>query len=182
VAPAFVAQSFKGKGDHVAKFTIPNESAAIARITNSGGENFAVESLDSSGSLNDLLVNTIGAYRGTVLFDTQAGSHSVAFKITSTGSWTVTVAPVSDARVWNGASALKGSGDDVVAVVPAISGLVTVNVAYSGADNFAVTAYTSSDSSLLVNTIGKFSGQEQLPDGTIVLDVIASGAWSMAPG
>jgi hypothetical protein len=174
-------QAFKGKGDKVVKFTIPEDLAAIAKITNSGGENFVVESLDSSGSTNDLLVNTIGKYAGTRLFDGDAGMHSVAFKIQSTGSWTVTIMGVSSARAWNGRTALKGRGDDVVRVSPPIARLATFQVTHAGAENFAVTTYASDSSNLVVNEIGEFSGEEQFADGTLLVGVEADGAWSITP-
>ena len=155
--------------------------AAIANITGSGKRNFAVETLDASGDLNQLLVNEIGAYKGTRLFDATLDQHSVAMKVTSSGSWSIVIAPVSSAGKWNGSSTLKGKGDDVTIVQPAISGLAAAKTTHTGKHNFAVTAYTADDYDLLINEIGKYSGEVQLPDGTVLLEMEADGAWSVKP-
>lgn len=179
---AFAPITLKGTGKKVAKFTIPDGSAAIAVATYGGSSNFAVTSIAADGSSNDLLVNTIGRYKGTVLFDYQSGQHSVAFQVEAAGAWTIVIKPVASARVWDGATTLTGTGDDVVQIVPASSGLVTLDIASKGQGNFAVSAFSPSGSDLLVNEIGKFSGQVLLPDGSFALSVTADGTWSAKPG
>jgi hypothetical protein len=180
-APHFAVIKLSGRGDKVAKFKIPADVAAIATFTNAGDSNFSVESLDSSGQTNDLLVNVIGRYSGTVLFDADASQHSVAFKIGSNGAWTATIKPVSGARAWNGTAKLAGKGDDVVRVNPPISGLATATFTHSGSENFAVVSYSADSSDLLINEIGHYHGQVQLPDGTQLLAVSADGAWTATP-
>ncbi|MDP9271333.1 MAG: hypothetical protein M3P14_10255 [Chloroflexota bacterium] len=91
---------------------------AIATITERGTSNFVVTSLAADGSQNELLVNVIGSYSGTRLFDADAGQHSVAFKVESTGSWTIVIKPVALASAWNPAKALSGRGDNVVRLLP----------------------------------------------------------------
>jgi uncharacterized Zn-binding protein involved in type VI secretion len=167
-----------GKGDKVVKFSIPAEVAAIATITNNGRSNFTVESLDAKGSTNDLLVNVIGPYSGTVLFDADFGTHSVAFKIGSSGSWTATIKPISASRAWATSSRLSGKGDDVVLVKPTVSGLATATFTHSGSENFVVQSYSSDSSDLLINEIGHYHGQVQLPDGTMFLSIEADGSWT----
>jgi TM2 domain-containing membrane protein YozV len=179
---SFTAITLKGNGKKVAKFAIPVDEAALAQAAYSGSGNFAVTSLAQDGSQNELLINTIGAYRGTVLFDSGAGQHSVAFSVDAEGPWTIVVKPVTSARVWNGTSVLTGTGDDVVLISPASSGLVTLDLKYKGAGNFAITSYTIDSSSLLANEIGNFTGQVALPDGTVLLSITAEGTWSATPG
>ena len=172
--------ALSGSGAKVARFSIPDGSAAIAKITASGSaDNFAVESLAADGSQNDLLVNTIGAYSGTVLFDQNAGVHSVAFRITASGRWTIKIEPVTSARSWDGTGTLSGKGDDVVAISPPASGLTTITATHMGTANFVITSYDSSGSNLLVNEIGHYSGQTTLPDGSFLLSINADGAWTI---
>lgn len=180
-APAFADINLGGFGDAVPLFTIPSDTAAIAQISHSGGGNFAVWTVDSGGSYNDLLVNEIGNYSGTVLFDETNGQHSVAFEITAGGSWTITVRPVTAARPWDGSSALNGHGDDVVRISPPISGLAIVTMQHTGSSNFAVFSYSSSGADLLVNEIGPYLGQVVVPSGTFLLEITADGAWTVAP-
>jgi hypothetical protein len=179
-AADFAQIDLNGTGAKVAKFTIPETAAGIATITHRGSSNFAVTALASDGSHNALLVNVIGSYSGTVLFD-ETG-HSVAFEVDADGPWTISIKPITSARTWNPAAALTGRGDDVVRLSPASDGLVTLSLTHDGESNFAVTSYGADDRSLLVNEIGPFAGEVALPGGTLLLQVEADGSWSGAPG
>lgn len=180
MAPTFAPISLSGTGNKVPRFTIPEAAAAIAMITHKGSANFSVTSVGADGADIDLLVNVIGNYSGTVLFDAQQGQHSVAFKIEADGSWTATIKPVTAARAWDPSTPLTGKGDDVVQVTPAVSGLVSATITHDGSSNFAVTAYTDSPN-LLVNEVGAFTGDEIVPDGTVLLRVQADGNWTVTP-
>lgn len=180
-APAVAKQSFKGTGDKIVKIKVPEGLAAIAKITSAADRYFSVTSLDAAGDENDLLVNTVGRYSGTVLFDEHLATHSAALKIKAYGAWTVVVSGVPAAHRWDPSAPLKGTGDDVVAVSPPIAGLAVFDVASSADRYFSITAYTADSSDLVVNEIGKFAGQEQVPAGTALLVVKASGTWSIAP-
>ena len=171
-----------GKGAKVPRFTIPATAAAIATISAKGSDNFAVTSLAADGSDNELLVNVIGNYAGTVLFDAQDSEHSVAFRIETSDSWTITIKPVASARTWDGDSKLSGKGDDVVQINPASSGLIALNITNKGQDNFVVTGYSDNGPDLMVNEIGNYTGQVQLADGSVILAVNSDGPWSIAPG
>lgn len=177
---AFEPITGKGKGDKIVRFEIPEDAAAIADIKASGKGNFAIWSLDENGDKLDLLVNEIGAYKGTVLFDEQEGEHSVAFEVTASGSWTIRIEPVSEARIWRTGKALTGKGDDVVLISPPIAGLAATDVKHSGSSNFAVWVYSDEGTDLLVNDIGRYSGQVLLPDGAFLLAVSADGKWTMS--
>jgi hypothetical protein len=180
---AFKDIALKGKGHKVAKFTIPEDAAAIAVLTHKGKSNFIVHSVGADGEMLDGLVNEIGNYSGTVLFDTEADEHAVAFEIDADGAWTITVKPVTSATVWDPTSTLKGKGDAVYEVSPASSGLVTLDLTFKGEANFIIHAYTLDGSEGLANEIGPFSGQVLLPDGTFLLEVVANGGtWSATPG
>ncbi len=181
--PAFDVIHLKGKGKKVAKFSIPEDSPAIAVITHKGTSNFIVHSVDSSGDIVTGLVNEIGNYSGTVLFDSGYGEHSVAFEIDADGTWTINVKPVTAATAWNPAKPLKGQGDDVYVVSPPSSGLVTLDLTYKGKSNFIVHAFSPDGPEGLANEIGNFKGQVLLPDGTFLIEVTANGGvWTMVPG
>jgi hypothetical protein len=169
-----------GRGDKVVRFTIPEDAPAIARISHRGSSNFAVETIDANGTTNELLVNEIGNYGGNHMFDNSA--HSVAFKITADGSWRVLVRPISRARAWDPSTPLEGKGADVVRLVPASSGLVSLAIRHRGSSNFAVMAYSGTGTELLVNEIGNYSGEVLLPDGTFFLTVEADGSWTGTTG
>ena len=178
--PAFAAIALTGTGSSVPRFDIPVDTAAIAEISHTGASNFAVWTLDEAGAQQDLLVNTIGNYAGTVLFDEATGSHSVAFDVEADGPWSITVKPVTEAFEWNGTEQLAGSGDDVAILNPASSGLKTVTLVHDGDGNFAIWAYGPM-TDLIVNEIGPYNGEVLLPDGTFLFEITANGPWSITP-
>ncbi len=175
--PTFSTITLSGSSDKVAKFTKPAATVAIAVVSYRGADNFSIESLNASGGQNDLLVNTIGSYGGTVLFD--VSSDSVAFQVTASGPWKIVIRPLSDARPWSGSGTVSGKGDDVLLLSAPTSGLTPATIKNSGQDNFVVTTYTNSQSSLLVNVIGPYNGEVPLPDGTLLVSVLSTGAWSI---
>lgn len=182
-APSFNAFTLRGKGKKVVKFKIPEDQPALATSTYGGRGNFSVTSIAKDGTQNDLLVNVIGKYKGTVLFDESSDEHSVAFEVDAEAAWTIVVKPIEQARAWNPTTVLKGTGDDVLRVSPPSAGLVTLQLTHSGRSNFAVQSYSlDGDSDLLVNEIGKFKGEVLLPDQTALLTVEADGAWTGTPG
>jgi hypothetical protein len=178
---AFAPITLKGRGSKVPRFKIPEGVAAIAKITEHGTSNFVVQTVDATGDTPDLLVNEIGSYSGTVIFDVESGSHSVAFKVESNGTWTIVILPVTRARTWNTSVRLTGKGDDVVQLAVPIGGFATTSVVHSGRSNFVVYSYTDSNRDLLINEIGKYNGEIQLPDGTVLIVVEADGSWSFTP-
>ncbi len=81
-APRFGTVS-RGRGDAVIAYS---GSANTAAFTSTGGGNFAVLQFNSPGSLENLLVDTIGAYTGSVPVDS-----SGFLVITDDGNWSVTL-------------------------------------------------------------------------------------------
>jgi hypothetical protein len=181
VVDAFKTFTKKGRGSKIVRFRIPEDAIAIAQITGKGTSNFAVWTVAADGSMNDLLVNEIGRYKGTRLFDARDGQHSVAFKVEANGPWSITVKPVTKARVWNPARVAEGSGDMVLRLVPPTSGFQTARFVHRGGSNFAVWAWAPDTVDLLVNEIGRYRGENLFPDGTVLVEIIASGGWRIVP-
>jgi hypothetical protein len=181
--PAFAFEPFtlSGSGSEVAQFTIPEDAPAIATISNRGAGNFAVWTVGADGSQLELLVNEIGNFDGTKLFDAANGEHSVAFKIESDGAWTIDVKPITAARTWDGASQLAGKGADVILVVPPISGFVSALIIHDGDSNFAIWTYSDSGRDLLVNEIGAYRGEHLVSSGTALIAIEADDNWSITP-
>lgn len=166
-----------GRGDKIVR--LPAQDApTIVRITGKGSSNFAVVSYVGS-AYDDLLVNEIGSYSGTVYI--AAGVSRL--KISSSGTWTVEVRPIESARTWSGVGRLGGSGDSVVLLAGAASGITTIK--NKSNSNFAVVAYSPEGDylDLLVNEIGNYSGEILLPDSDVIVLAIhaVGGTWSMSP-
>jgi hypothetical protein len=139
--------------------------------------------LDASGERLDNIVNVIGNYRGTVLFDLGKDDHSAAFEIDADGEWMITIKPYTAAPIWDPATTLKGVGDNVYRLVPVSEGLTTLDMTYKGNDNFIVDVISGYGLDLLANEIGDFSGQVRLPSGTVLVSIDADeGVWTLKPG
>lgn len=169
-----------GKGTKIVRFSIPDGEAAIAVISEKSSSNFVVWTVDATGATTDLLVNVIGNYSGTRLFDDDLGDHSVAFKVESNGSWTITVKPVVLAKVWASGSSTSGKGDMVLQVSPPIDGFAVSHVTYGGKSNFVVWTYSDDGRDLQINEIGSYSGDLLWPSGTILVTVEARGSWTIS--
>jgi hypothetical protein len=141
-----------------------------------------VYTIDKSGSQTDLLVNEIGNYKGTRLFNADESEGTKALKIEADGSWSIVVKPVAQARQWSGAGRITGTGSDVLIYGGRTDGITTVQIDHKGKSNFVVYSYsTESGRDLLVNEIGRYSGESLLPAGTVVLAVEADGSWTITP-
>jgi hypothetical protein len=172
-----------GQGSRRVAFDIPSESAAIARIANTGSGTFQVRSLGAGDTPGDLLVDTAGDYSGTVLFDALAGQHTTAFQVISGGDWTIRIEPVGLAEIWSAEVPLAGSGDDVALLdAPAAAGSI-VGIQHAGQGPIEVLAYTSTgELDQLVDTSGPLDEVHDVPPGTVCLQVRAVGSWTLSPG
>lgn len=168
--------TYKGSGDKIVKIAKPSgkqgEAVAVS-ITNSGGSNFVVWALSKKLEQTELLVNTIGKYKGTVPLDFQGQTVTYRLEIQSSASWKVTIKPLSAVRHFSGK--IAGHGDDVVLYT---GGSRVANIRHKGKSNFAIWAYNKYGADLLVNEIGNYKGQKVLEDDAY-LTITADGTWSI---
>jgi hypothetical protein len=178
-APIPANAVYSGSGDSIVKVQLPDGpgSPVVGTISYTGGDNFSVWSLDSSLTKQSLLVNTIGHYAGTVLFDVQSGQQTNQLQITASGPWKVTLRSIRSLREFTGSKA-SGTGDDVVIYRGAAAAATITN---SGKDNFAVWEY-GDQTSLAVNEIGAYSGMVPFSAGPALIAVTSDGAWNIAAG
>jgi hypothetical protein len=174
---------FHGKGDDVVRIHT-TKTPGLLRLTHRGESNFIVHTVGPRGKTGELLVNEIGPYDGTVLYnDYGANSYGTrgtsGLAIRADGAWTATFMPLSKARCWCAAT-IRGRGDQVLKLSPT-RGLRTMRAAHGGEANFIVHAYTrtGSYSDLLVNEIGRYKGKVLLPTGTRLVTVHADGPWTL---
>jgi hypothetical protein len=171
-AAAAAPKDYAGFGDDVISVTKHGTGAQVAIIQHSGGSNFAVHSLDATMDTNDLLVNEIGNYSGTVLFDARNREQTTALKITAGGSWTVKLVPLTSVRSFDGSAPMTGSGDDVFYYKgPAKAATFT----HDGSSNIAVHTFGTRPD-LLINEIGAYTGTVVWSPG--LYQVSADGNWS----
>jgi len=170
--------SFSGKGDQVLDIN-KWDGAAIMDVKYTGGGNFVIWNYDSAGEKIDLLVNTIGSYSGKVPLDFMTGEATARLQIESSGTWTITISPLSlnVINVVQVPGTYQGSGDDVVGLDGTPD---TGTFSTQTHDNFVVWSYSSTGGKdLLVNEIGPYSGTKVMDKNTFLLVISSGGAWSM---
>lgn len=163
-----------GSGDYVAK-GLKVENYAILNITTSGNDgNFAVTSY-KDGEYEDLLVNTIDDYTGTVLVP-GSGTYDLEIKCDS-GSWNIT----SSGLKIDDKSSFSGNGDAVTGLTSHCGG--SWKIKHTGSDNFSIVQYGINYGymDLLVNEIGNYSGTVMASekDEAVFFQVNADGAWTL---
>ncbi len=156
-----------GSGDLVIEF--PSVGGPIvATIGHTGRRNFIVKTSD-----NDLLVNTIGNYLGTVLDPNPASSNPV--EVRADGAWTISITGIESAPLVTPTTTGTGS-----AVLRLPGDKSTVTLTHSGSRNFVVRAWDvngTGRAALAVNEIGAYQGTVILRGA--LLEITADGAWTL---
>ncbi|MER7128813.1 hypothetical protein [Streptosporangium saharense] len=176
-AAAHADTPYRGNGDEVIRVRV-TKTPGLLKFRHDGESNFIVHTVTPAGKKQDLLVNAIGPYDGTVLYNAYGGKGVAALEIKADGAWSAVFQPVTKARCWCAAT-VKGKGDQVLKLTPT-RGLRTVRTTHSGEGNFIVFGYTrvGSYGDLLFNEIGDYKGKALLPSGTRLVTVKADGAWT----
>lgn len=166
-----------GTGDNIV--TLPaGAKAGIVTATYDGSRNFSLSVLDANNaSTGELLVNTIGAYKGTTAYGFVALTKGTTIQVTADSNWTISITPISSAPTL----AASGLGDGVF-LYSGSAGKLTAT--HDGSRNFSVSEETGAafHYGLLINTIGAYSGTVPLSSGPSVLVIDADGNWTAQAG
>jgi hypothetical protein len=175
---AYADTKYRGEGDQVLRIRA-TKKPGIIHFTHDGESNFIVYTIKPNGKKDDLLVNEIGPYDGTVLYNAYSSKGTIGLAIKADGAWTATFKPITGARCWCKAT-IRGTGDQVLKLVPT-RGLRTMRATHNGDSNFIVYGYTRIGSypDLLINEIGSYKGKVLLPTGTRLVTVKADGSWTL---
>jgi hypothetical protein len=126
---------------------------------------------------NPLLVNAIGSYSGTRWLAVRDNAEASQLTVKATGSWSVKVGGLDLAKSAHGT--VKGHGDGVVLEQANADAAKIEN--HGGSGNFVVKAASpSSGLDLVVNTIGGYSGTDQV-DMPALIEITSSGDWAITP-
>lgn len=171
---SFESTTLSGSGDDVVDLPCAGLPCLLT-INYEGDRNFVVRAVESDGSSAELLVNTIGSYSGTHA-TWRCSDDATMLEVKASGPWTITVAPMSSMRAQeNGA---LGHGDDVVYITGGDFSKLTIT--HNGSSNFVVRAIGMSDTDLLVNTIGEYSGSVLWNEGECFLMIEGDGDWTVS--
>lgn len=179
-APQPEIKTYSGSGDDVIKFKKAITEPMLVVTSWSGpDDNNTIYTYDSDGNEGDLLVNTIGSYKGTNLINIYEGKNVKALKIEGSGSWKITLKPISEATAWDGKGTFSGKSDDVINVSDVFDGMDSMKFKSTKAES-NVTVYGLGDGEdLIVNEIGNFSGTYLVPGGVTLMKISSDGHWTM---
>ena len=168
--------ALSGSGDTASDAIKLKSGWAIFEGTHNGGANFIVQLQDANGDDIELLVNTIGNYKGKTFAQIPADGEYF-LNINADGAWNFNIYQSPPADVADAPVTLQGNGDDVV-FFNAKSGTYKFSFTHQGEANFIVML---NGTGLMVNEIGSYSGstrQNLGTDGYYGLVIKADGAWS----
>jgi hypothetical protein len=168
--------ALSGSGDTASDALKLKSGWAIFEGTHNGGTNFIVQLQDANGDDLELLVNTIGSYKGKTFAQIPADGEYF-LNINADDAWNFNIYQSPPADVADAPVTLQGNGDDVV-FFNAKSDTYKFTFTHQGEANFIVML---NGSGLMVNEIGSYSGstrQNLGTDGFYALVIKADGAWS----
>jgi hypothetical protein len=167
-------KTYEGRGNKTFDISLDDDYLHIAKITHDGSSNFMVDSLAADGDPVDLVVNEVGDYNGLRLLDAERAVPA-KLKVRADGRWKVTVMVADKAPKWTGKA--SGKSDTILRVDPK-DPEVRVRFTHKGRSNTTVLLY-GADPALLVNEIGRYSGEMAIPAGTEFIEVTGDGAWTL---
>ena len=174
----FDAATHHGSGN--ALIELPEGAqAGILTARNTGDGEFVLTmrgpALEVTG---DQPVMTTGDYQGTTVWGVHNTADAAYLQVISDGDWSVTIAPMSAARVMH--STGDGIGDTVFLWDGDIRAL---NATHHGNGEFAITGYTEDPIATVGITThrGPYTGTIHLGSSPAVIAVTAVGSWTVGP-
>ena len=169
-------KTYEGRGAKTVQLDLDEDYQHIAKITHNGSSNFVVESRDATGDYVDLVANEVGDYDGLRPLDLER-EQPASLRIRADGRWKITVMVVDKAPRWTGKASGK-AGATLLLVDPKAADQ-QVRFTHKGRSNCALTIRGEERSDLLVNDIGRYSGEMVLPTGTRYVEIETSGSWTL---
>jgi hypothetical protein len=177
-AAGFESIELGGMGNDVARISIPDGAPAIVAFRHPDDAAFTVDKLAADGAGLGRLVDAPGRYAGTVMLVEPAGGSVDALRVTTTGTWSATIEPLSAARSWDGVGKLDGTGDDVVRVEPPLVGVTPWHIEHKGSSGFVVVTYAADGATTVLDETGAGEGDVRVVGGTYLMTVRGDGAWA----
>lgn len=168
-----------GAGDDVIQFDTPADGLVLFRI-HGGGPNglFAVWTLSPDLTQNELLVNSTSSYSGVRVAGLQGSVAGV--QIRASDHWTIEAVGPEELPVLE--ETCGGVGDVVILMREDLTTLEAPLVLAFSTDTSGLTSMGAlgMTPTLLINTIGSYSGTVIVPAGTQFLTLRCDGAWDLS--
>ncbi|MDE5854414.1 MAG: hypothetical protein K2H19_05055 [Ruminococcus sp.] len=182
---SFEPFTISGTGSTVIKdVNIPAEFV-VYNATYNGEHNFVVSFYDCNDR-SKLLINEIGNYNCTQIFDAtnMDDSSSGMIEVDAAGDWNITFSPVKSVVNNKISTSFSGHGADITGAFKSTGNMVCT-VSHNGTSNFIVYAYElieDGDREYVVNEIGEYNGQSVMKlkkDTLYFFNVEADGNWTI---
>lgn len=174
-------KEYKGSGDDIITLDKPDDGlpALLVISGNRSERHFSITGYDGNRNRTGLLVNTSDVYSGIVPVDLPPRTDTKLLEISANGPWIVQVYAIGAASKSSVGEEFQSKGDDVLWIEGDAS-IATVS-GNSSQRHFSITAYDGSGnrSGLLVNTSDRYSGRVMVPNNTLLLEVNATGDWTI---
>ena len=173
---------YEGSGDTTLPITKPIEGDMCFMFVqgNAASEFFGMVAYDSDDNLLRKLIITEKPYLGTRLLDGSPDKNTAVIDIRAVGPWQITLIPVTQPYIAqyiiDVPGPLSGNGD-VVVLTRGESSSITAD--YSGDKHFVIHAQARATASVVFNKQGAFTGEELLPENTIMLEIMSEGDWEI---
>lgn len=168
---------FSGTGNQVIQNV--NLSGGFIKVTSThnGSRNFIAAVYDSEGNRVSGIVNEIGVYNGTKVFDDRIENGFI--EVQADGAWSFTFEVISGTATSN----LTSDHDVVSGYFLLSSGAHVVKLNHTGKHNFIVHVIDEEGNiDSLINEIGEFSGEKLFSvskSKRYFVEVIADGTWTI---
>jgi len=174
-------KEYEGNGDDIITLEKPDENLPALLVVNGNRSerHFSITGYDGNRNRTNLLVNTTDSYSGIVAVDLPPRTDTKLLEISASGPWIVHVYSIGAAPKISVGEEFEDKGDNVLWVEGDAS-IATVS-GNSSQRHFSITAYDGSGnrSGLLVNTTDRYSGRVMIPNNTLLLEVNATGEWTI---
>ena len=161
--------SIEGAGSDV--IFLSGDSQDLATITGNAAERyFGVQGYNGG---RNTLVNTTDAYEGTVLLH----QDTLVLVVSAEGAWEIQILPLASARILEVPGVIGGSGDDIIILTGGTPDTATIT-GNAAERHFAVFGYNNGRD-LIVNTTDPYEGTVMLHPDTLLLEIKATGPWSV---
>lgn len=152
---------------------------AIAIIEGgTSGSVFSVTGHSPDSDLPNPIVATFDSYSGIRPLDVDGDSPTSRLEIEAKGDWTITILPITEAEVFNVPGTFEGEGDTVL-ILKGTPDTAIISGNKDGGNVFSITGHGGRFPDPMVATFDPYEGEVIVDPETILLEIQATGPWSI---
>lgn len=175
--------NFSGTGDSSMDVSAwPHQAGVIFYEGHSNKGYFALVPYDKNDKpmASICTVNSFDPYQGACLFNSD-GQYATRLETKTTGKWMIKISPLSQARTLSVPGSIQGEGNDLIVLTGGIPDLATIT-GNANSQLFILVPYMADGARMisLVNASDPYQDTVNIRGGTAMIEVMATGSWSIA--